>query len=84
MATLTRVVTELQSAKSRLEKELEQIGEAIGALTGSNGRGRGRRRITKAIVRPRRQISVAGRRRIAEAQKARWAKLRAKQAKKAA
>ena len=84
MATLKRVVTELRSTKSRLQKELEQVGAALSALTSSSGRGRGRRRTAKATGRPRRQISAAGRKRIAEAQKARWAKLRAKEAKKAA
>ena len=86
MATLGRAVKELQSERSRLEKELERVTAALSALSGVNsrGRGRGRRRATgRRAVRPQRQMSASARRRIAAAQKARWAKLRQERLKKA-
>lgn len=89
MATLDRAVKELQSERSRLEKELERVNAALSALSSLNsrgrGRGRGRRRAAgRRTVRPQRHMSVAARRRIAAAQKARWAKLRQERLKKAA
>lgn len=87
MATLDRAVKELQSERNRLEKELERINAALSALSSLNsrGRGRGRRRTAgRRTVRPQRHMSAAARRRIAAAQKARWAKLRQERLKKAA
>jgi len=65
----------LQEEKKKLERGLEAIEEALGAL---NGRGRG----TKP--RGKRNVSAAGKKRIAQAQRARWAKWRAQNKKKAA
>jgi hypothetical protein len=88
MATLQRAVKELQSERNRLEKELERVDAALGALASLNsrGRGRGRRRAAgrRARVRPQRHVSASARRRIAAAQRARWAKLRQERLKKAA
>lgn len=87
MATLDRAVKELQSERSRLEKELERVNAALSALASLNsrGRGRGRRRAAgRRAIRPQRHMSAAARRRIAAAQKARWAKLRQERLKKAA
>lgn len=88
MASIDRVVRELQSQRRRLENELERVDAALSALTNldSFGRGRGRRRTAgrRATVRPQRHMSAAARRRIAAAQKARWAKLRQERVKKAA
>jgi len=87
MSTLDRAVKELHSERSRLERELERVNAALSALSSLNGagRGRGRRRTTgKRTVRPRRHMSVAARRRLAAAQKARWAKVRQQRLKKAA
>lgn len=75
MADLTKVVTSLRAEYSRLENEMQRVGKALEALGGSNG------------IRPKRAkriLSKDARRRIAEAQRQRWAKVRkAKQAKAA-
>ena len=76
MANINRVVKELQSERSRLERELERVDAALSALSSLNSRGRGRRRAAvRRTVRPQRHMSASARRRIA-AQKARWPKLR--------
>jgi hypothetical protein len=87
MAPLERAVKELQSERNRLERELERINTALRALSSLNGAGRGRargRRAGRRIVRPQRHMSAAVRRRMAAAQKARWAKLRQQRLKKVA
>lgn len=87
MAPLDRALQELQSERSRLENQLHRLDAALNALNSVNGagRGRGRRRTAgKRVGRPQRHMSAAARRRIAAAQKARWAKLRQQRLKKAA
>ena len=88
MVILDRVVKELQSERRRLQNEVERFDAALSALNNLNGasRGRGRRRAvgSRATVRPQRHMSAAARRRMAAAQKARWAKLRQERLKKAA
>lgn len=87
MTSLQRTVKELESEQSRLERALERVNAALSALASLNsrGRGRGRRRTTvRTSVRPQRHMSAAARKRIAAAQKARWAKLRHERVKKAA
>jgi len=65
------VVSELQKERRRLEDELRRISDALTAFgnvytrAGKSGRKK-------------RTISAAGRKRIAAAQRARWAKIRAK------
>lgn len=75
MATLHSVVASLQKEQSRLESELGQVRRALVALGSVSGKKPGRR--------GRRTLSPEARRRIAEAQRLRWAKVRknAKQAK---
>jgi hypothetical protein len=63
------VVAQLKNERANLRKQLEQVDEALSALGGLNGR--------TAHARPRHRMSVAARRRIAAAQRARWAKVRA-------
>jgi hypothetical protein len=71
------VVQQLEYERNRLQTELHKVTAALTAfgrayLGGAKpGRARGKRRT----------ISAAGRRRIAAAQRARWAKVRAKQKK---
>jgi hypothetical protein len=65
------VVRQLQKERTRLEDELHRVTAALTAfgkvyLRGSKG------------ARTKRTISAAGRKRIAAAQRARWAKIRAK------
>ncbi len=69
MANLTGVVIQLRKARARARKQVDRLDAALAALNGGSRR-------------PRRTLSVAARRRIAAAQRARWAKVRA--AKKAA
>ena len=74
MNNLNRVIIDLQSENRRLEKALKRVRGAITVLRGlGNGSGR-------TAGRPRRTLSIAARRRIAAAQRARWAKWKAKKA----
>jgi hypothetical protein len=68
MDNLNRVLGDLKSENRRLEGELKRVRSAISVLRGlslTNGRASGR---------PRRKLSAAARKRIADAQRARWAK----------
>ncbi len=76
MPNLSRTVNELRSERNRLAKELDRLDEAISVLSGL-GKGGGRRG-------GKRRLSAAARKRIADAQRARWAKWKAKQRKTAA
>jgi hypothetical protein len=63
-------MTDLGAVVAQLKKERNKLDKAIAALsgiTGGGGGGRGRRR-----------LSAAARERIAAAQRARWAKFKAK------
>ena len=66
MINLNKVVTSLRGEYSRLEKEMERVRKALDALGGANG----------ARPRKKRFLSKDARRRIAEAQRLRWAKVR--------
>lgn len=76
MPNLDKVVKSLMSEQKTLQSKLSQVEAAIAALRGMSHNGR------SAGARPKRVLSVAARRRIAAAQRARWAKY--KQQKKAA
>jgi hypothetical protein len=76
MPNLDKVVKSLMSEQKTLQSKLSQVEAAIAALRGMNQGGR------SAGIRPKRVLSVSARRRIAAAQRARWAKY--KQQKKAA
>jgi hypothetical protein len=74
MANLVQIFKQLQGERSRARKELERLDEAIIAfekLLGVNSRGTVNKRAKRG-----RKLSAAARRKIARAQKARWAKLR--------
>lgn len=72
MVNLNTVVTSLRQEYSRLQSEMERVGKALNALGSAGGNKLGRRK---------RVLSKDARRRIAEAQRLRWAKVRkAKQA----
>jgi hypothetical protein len=70
MANLSKTVNDLRGERNRLARELDRLDEAISVLSGLD-RG-GNRRGGK------RRLSAAARKRIADAQKARWAKWKAK------
>jgi hypothetical protein len=65
MTNLNKVVASLQTEYSRLQKEMERVGKALGALGHANGSRRAKRILSKEA-----------RERIAEAQRQRWAKVR--------
>ncbi len=64
---INKVVASLQKEYSRLEKELGQVGKALDALGHAGG---------KRLKSTGRTLSKDARRRIAEAQKLRWARVR--------
>lgn len=66
MTNLRGVVARLTQERTRAVKQVERLDAALAALNGFGKRTRNR------------QISVAGRARIAAAQRARWAKVKAK------
>ncbi len=73
MANFAAVLKELEQERGRLEQAIEVIGKLVGRnSTGVRAR------------RPKRTLSAAARRKIAVAQRARWAKWRARKKKKAA
>ena len=63
---LAGVVVQLRSERERLANELSRVDEALRALGGLIS--------TNGASRPRRAMSIGGRKRIAAAQRARWAK----------
>lgn len=67
------VVSQLQKERARLEDELQRVTAALTAF----GRVYMRGSKSKSVSTRKRTISAAGRRRIAAAQRARWAKIRA-------
>lgn len=68
------VVSQLQKERTRLEDELHRVTAALTAFGKTYMQGR---KPKAAATRKKRTISAAGRRRIAAAQRARWAKIRA-------
>lgn len=76
MDNLSQIISDLQSENRRLEGELKRVRGAIAVLRKLNGGAKG------PIVgfRAKRQLSAAARKRIAQAQKIRWAKWKAKKA----
>jgi hypothetical protein len=79
MSNLTSVVQQLKKERDQLQGGIEQLDEALKALTGTGGV---RRQGFAQPSRKRRTMSVAARKRIAAAQRARWAKWKAAQRRK--
>jgi hypothetical protein len=80
MTTLNDVVASLQKERGRLQSELQQVSralEALGQAGGNRANGANKRTGRKA----RRTLSPEARRRIADAQRKRWAKVRKQSAK---
>ena len=75
MANIGTVLRQLEAQRTDLQKQIEGLDSALSALSGLNGVGRSRR------GGPRR-MSAAARKRIADAQRARWAKWKAAHKKK--
>ena len=79
MSNLTSVVQQLKKERDQLQGRIEQLDDALKALTGTGGV---RRQGFAQPSRKRRTMSVAARKRIASAQRARWAKWKAAQRRK--
>ena len=72
MADLSSLVRQLKAERDRVAKQLSGMDAAIRAFAGVYGGG-------AKTPRKRRTMSVAARKKIAAAQRRRWAKVRAKQ-----
>ncbi len=77
MTSIAQILGELQAQRKQAETELGRIDSAISALQGLSGKGNAGR----AGAPRRRVMSAAARKRIADAQRVRWAKWKAKQKK---
>jgi hypothetical protein len=77
MSSISQVVRSLQKQQKRSKREFERLGEAIKALGSLHGGSVG----FSGIGRRKPKFSAAARERIAAAQRARWAKIRAAQKK---
>jgi hypothetical protein len=75
MGNVSVIVRHLKSEKDKVEKQLSALNLALSAFVGSYYGKRAKPTPTPK----RRKISAAGRKRIAAAQRARWAKIKAKQ-----
>jgi hypothetical protein len=69
------VVNQLQKERARLEDELYRVTAALTAFGKAYMRGSSQK--TAVVPAKKRTISAAGRKKIAAAQRARWAKIRA-------
>jgi hypothetical protein len=83
MMGLATVVQQLRKERNQAQKRIEQLDQALKALTGVGGPSvTGGRRGRNNISQKRRTMSDAARKRIAAAQRARWAKWKAAQRRK--
>lgn len=73
MATVNSLVKQLKKERDRVEKQLSGLNAALSAFVGVYAGAK--------PTRKKRTLSAAGRKRIAAAQRARWAKIRAKKGK---
>lgn len=81
MSNLLKVVAQLRKQRGEAQKTVEQLDQALAALGSIDGlRSRGRR--SQKLGRKGRIMSAAARKRIAAAQRARWAKWKAAQKKR--
>lgn len=77
MANLTGTLSHLREQRRMAQRQVDKLDEAIAAIEGLVGKSIGSGAPRKRV------LSAAGRRRIALAQKARWAKFKAQQRKAA-
>jgi hypothetical protein len=81
MSNLVKVVAQLRQQRDEAQKQVDRLDQALAALGSIYGlRSRGRN--SRNVGRKGRTMSAAARRRIAAAQRARWAKWKAAQKKK--
>ena len=82
MRSLSQIVEELEEQRTRVQRDLDRLNTAIGALRGKDTLN-GSKPLVAASPKPRRTMSPASRKKIAAAQKARWAAWKGKQKKAA-
>ena len=76
MSNLTKVVMQMRQERDAAQKRVEQLDQALAALGSLDGlRTRGRN--SRKLGTKRRTMSALARKRIAAAQRARWAKWKA-------
>jgi hypothetical protein len=73
METVSNIVKQLKKERDLVERQLSGLNAALSAFAGVYAGAK--------PARKRRKLSAAGRKRIAAAQRARWAKIRAKKGK---
>ena len=79
MRSLSQIVSELEAQRAAVQRELDRLTRAINALRGANSsKSAGTITASGALRRP---LSAAARKKIADAQRARWAAWKAKQKK---
>ena len=71
MANLSNALQELRAERSRAQSQIEKLDQAISVIESLNGSG-----VSRNGNQPTRIISAASRRKMALAQKARWANVR--------
>jgi hypothetical protein len=69
MSNLTAALQELRTERSRAQSHVEKLDQAISVIESLNGLG-----ASHNATQPKRIISAASRKKMAEAQKARWAR----------
>jgi phage major head subunit gpT-like protein len=69
MANLKNALQQLRAERSRVQIEVEKLDQAISVVESLNGSGTSRK-----STRPTRIVSAASRRKMAQAQRARWAR----------
>jgi hypothetical protein len=84
---LIGALRQLKKQREQLQAKIGQLDDAIAALEGLSGKGAAPAKAVKALAvakpaKRKRRMSAAARKRIADAQKRRWAAYRAKQAAK--
>jgi hypothetical protein len=75
MSNLENALRELREKRSHAQKEIDKLDQIISGIESLNGRGAA---VPSNGTQPKRSISAASRRKMALAQKARWAGLRKK------
>lgn len=80
MANMAQVMQDLKTQRSRVEQELQRLNEAISAVAKLLNSHSAPAPAAAKKPKVRRRLSAAARKRIADAQKARWAKLRKQKA----
>ena len=71
MPNLQRALQQLRAERSRAQAEVEKLDQAISVIASLNGSG-----VSRKATRPTRIVSAVTRRRMAQAQRARWARVR--------